>query len=252
MAIYMWREWWTPWANTVAYYPLNWDLNDYSGNNKNLTWTSITFTSWWPWQVWVFNGSTSTAYCQDDAFDFYWTAPFTLSIWIKPNVIPSHNIVIWTEQNSNVHDKEIELLSNWVIQFQMWNGTEFTATSPNNTLSLWAWQNLIASYNGSVMKLYKNWVEMASYNWGSSYNNNPTRLVLSRIAWVWTAFDWQMSNAIVENVWWAAQEVSDYYNLTKWDYWVQLLNMNNLNLNQTPIILWEINNNSWSWDVLTM
>ena len=207
------REW-TPWANTVAYYPLEKDTNDYSGNNRNLTNSWITFSD----GVWVFNGSTSTAYRQDDAFDFYWTAPFTLSIWVKPNVSPSYNIVIWMEQDSSYHDKEIELLSNWVIQFQMWNNNEYKATSASNTLSVWAWQNLIASYNGSVMKLYKNWVEIASYNWGSSYNNNPPRLVLSRISWIWTAFNWQMSNAIVEKMWWTAQEVLDYYNITKSNY----------------------------------
>jgi hypothetical protein len=27
-----------PWANTIAYYPLNWDINDHSSNGYNLSW----------------------------------------------------------------------------------------------------------------------------------------------------------------------------------------------------------------------
>lgn len=42
MAIYMWREWWTPWANTIAYYPLNGNALDYSWN-----WYNGTRQYWW-------------------------------------------------------------------------------------------------------------------------------------------------------------------------------------------------------------
>jgi hypothetical protein len=35
--IYLWEPWWSPGADTIAYYKFDWDLNDSSGNNKNLT-----------------------------------------------------------------------------------------------------------------------------------------------------------------------------------------------------------------------
>ena len=47
-AVYKWEDlvrWWKPWANTVAYYPLKEDANDYSGNNRNGTASNVNFTT---------------------------------------------------------------------------------------------------------------------------------------------------------------------------------------------------------------
>jgi hypothetical protein len=47
-AVYVWDTQiypagWKPWANTLAYYPLETDTKDYSWNNRNLTNSWITF-----------------------------------------------------------------------------------------------------------------------------------------------------------------------------------------------------------------
>lgn len=40
-----WESWWKPNANTLAYYPLDWSLNDESWNWLNLT------SSWLSWET---------------------------------------------------------------------------------------------------------------------------------------------------------------------------------------------------------
>lgn len=45
---------WTPWSNTLAYYPLATGTKDYSWNGRDGTNNWVTFSD----GVWVFNGSS--------------------------------------------------------------------------------------------------------------------------------------------------------------------------------------------------
>ena len=211
--IYIGEYGWKPWSNTLAYYPLNWDLNDYSGNWRNLSWT-WSFVSWWPWQV--FN--VTNVYSDDSAFDIYWTQAFTLCLRLKVTSMPSlYDSIMWTQQWSNpdTHDKEIDIWSWWVVNFQMWNGSEYLIQS-NTNISANQWYNIVATFDGSSRKLYINWVNVWSWSGWSSYNNNPPRLVFRRR---WDG-SYNISNAVVENIWWSTSDVWNFFTLTKWNYWL--------------------------------
>ena len=44
--VYEEHKWWKPWANTIAYYKFDWNLNDSSGNNRNLSMYTGSFSYW--------------------------------------------------------------------------------------------------------------------------------------------------------------------------------------------------------------
>ena len=64
------------------------------------------------------------------------------------------------------------------------------------------------------MTLYINWQQVKQVSAGSW-----TRLPYWAIVWA-NGSNWDMSNIIFENKARTAQEVSNYYNITKWKYWL--------------------------------
>ena len=204
---------WKPWANTLAYYTFNNTLNDSSWNNRNLTWT-WSFVGGWPWKVY----QVTSAYADDNVFNINWTNPFTLNIWVKFTQFPSSNDVVmwmWKSDNVGYHDKEIDIYSWWVVKAQMWDWSEYSLTS-NTNVSLDVWYNIVFVFTGSNRYLYINNNLVASGSWWSSRNLGENRL------WFRKSWDWQfqISNAILENIWWDTTAVSDYFNWTKAIYWI--------------------------------
>ncbi len=222
--------WWAPWANTLAYYPLNWDFNDYSGNNRNLTNSWVTFVSWWLWQVASF-ASGNNAYYQNNSL-FNTASPFTYNVWVNASSIPSwyyysvhpyYSVLVWWQDGSTItsHCKDLWLcLSNKAIGY-CWSWTDYMNWWTINTNTRY---NLVFTYDGNTSKvLYVNWIQVATETisaFSITYSNARITLSKSWNAYNTQPFVWQLSNVIVEDKVRAATEVSDYYNLTKWNYWL--------------------------------
>ena len=69
--------------------------------------------------------------------------------------------------------------------------------------------------------IYVNWVDAASWTGNASYNLADTNFWLfSANSWNNDYFYGNISNFIIEDKERTAQEVSDYFNQTKWDYWI--------------------------------
>ena len=220
------REW-KPWSNTIWYRPLNWDFNDYSGNNRNLTNSWVTFVSWLPWQVASF-ASWNNAYYQDNSL-FDYTSPFTYNVWVNADYIPNwyynsvhpyYSIVIWWQNWWNNKEHQSDLwLTLWSKVIWFYGGwTDYMNWWSINT---WIWYNLCFTFDWTNKALYVNWVNVANET-VSLYNPNYTnaRITLSKSGtWYQTSpYQWKMSNVIIENKIWNAQEISKYYNWTKWNY----------------------------------
>jgi hypothetical protein len=208
---------WKPWANTIAYYTFNNTLNDSSWNNRNLTWT-WSFVDGWPWKVY----QVTNAYCDDNAFNIYWTNPFTKCVWVRITQMPSSwsNTIMWVQAPNNwaVHNSDINIQNSQKIYCNMWDWDNNDHFIWSGTLSINTRYNVIFSFTWTQMRLYINNVLVDSYNWGSARSLSTTRLVFRRQASnQWNA-QFQVSNAVYENVWWGENEVGLFYNSTKSNY----------------------------------
>ena len=204
--------WYTPWANTIVYYPLTsttlW--NDQSWNNFNLTnWWGVAFGTY----GWVDCGYFTTKNCLKTSTGNIlnnWSSTFTWLAWMRfidagtwyPRIFTCSSqsngllvmqkdtlLVIW---NSGINSWITYQTWGWHLYAITWNYStgEFT-WYVDTTSSSWTW-------NGSS---YGSWLCI----WGT--NSTGTDI-----------FNWYMSNIIYENKIRTAEEISAYYNATKATY----------------------------------
>lgn len=205
---------WQPWANTVAYYPFNTDFNDYSWNWFDLTnnwWVAIESVGW-----------VTCANFKDQSP--YWLSRSTWNIitaW-PYTYLCRINRTWWWPYNPRIFWWNNEW---WMLYIVSWG--KYSVEYPN----YWwwipdsSWRHLICfTWNMSTWEFssYKDWSFIAS--WTSSVRWARTWLVIWTTEWNYSLSDdrfiWQMSNVIFENKQRTAQEISDYYDQTKWDYWI--------------------------------
>ena len=228
---------WTPWANTLAYYPLKEDVLDYSGNNRNWTNYWVTFSNW----LWVFNGSSYVS-----LWTWSWTniqTNMTISAWFKWNwswskdnmvVAKSQYYAPWTWYSNyafyviSIHEEDRYLMA-W-----FYNQSDFNAHPLNFRTTWWwsptlwpvtqsnKWYHIVITNDWTTKKAYINWTLVATE---TNTSTSSTQSVETRI---WSAvrynydsyFNWNISAVIFEDKTWSAQEVADYYNQTKSNYWL--------------------------------
>lgn len=208
MAIYMWREYYEPNENTVAYYPLNstTTVNDMSGNWYNLTnnW-SVTFNNLWAttWtQKYLSLGSLMGMPV--------WNSDRTISIWFNMNAFSyAANYVYAIGAFSSLQLVAMELYSSSTYVDYRNSSLLYSSSMPT-----WIWTNAVFTNNNWLQTLYIDWQQ----KWTSSVTLNTQNWILIW-KWQWNYyFDWKVSNLIIENKVRTAQEISDYYNQTKANY----------------------------------
>ncbi len=205
--------WWQPWANTIGYYPLKRDFADASGNGYDLT------TS---------NASISTAGWVDCAYyntgkAYNLSAPVgtvrTMSAWVYNIYQSDDRAIIWTWSSADNFYAMFLAVSNWKAQISDFHQVWLSWA----TLTQNVWHNIIAVNDNTSMKIYVDGV--LSNSWTHSYTTASTGIS------VWgkpfsDAYDnlnnciGYISEAIIEWVAWTDQEVADYFDLTKWNYWI--------------------------------
>jgi hypothetical protein len=241
--IYVWenlvRPVWKPWNNTIFYYPLETNINDYSWNNRNWTiqvWSLSYTTSWWTKNVAQFNWNTIFSIP-----NIAWTySTYTFNVWCKPtstNTWQEFFSNIWTGNTNNVYSN-----FNWTAYELGWWKRDFAFQyRPNgwsNTYQnlYWTvnrdintWYNVCIIWNSSWVKIYLNWTQIVSWNtnWTIVLNNHTNWQWWTHIWWRYdnnwqykNYLHWYLSEFIFENKTWSATEVSDYYNNSKFLYWL--------------------------------
>ena len=219
--VYKKKKWWKPWANTIAYYPLESDTNDYSWNWHNLSnWTVPTFTT-----SWSLSYATWSAKAYSNGFAMA-TDKFTVCYRIK--ITNTSQTGKWT----------FSLTWDWSFWKEFWwlYGTNYNpklnmyieCIAPNWQM-YWinptadTWYNFCLSYDRTAStpycKVYVNW---AYINWTTTSTVSWTNVQVN-LFWVGTgtnsaSANCSFSNFIIENRPRAAQEILDYYNITKWNY----------------------------------
>lgn len=208
-----WPEPRTPWANTLAYYPLNstTTVNDKSGNGYNLTNNGgVTFNSLWAtfssnkWLSWSNFAQMPTR-----------NSNRTYSIWFKQSSsIGTANYVFSMGSFVSLELVALSIYNNSNNAYiDYWNGSIALGYVP----TLNRWHNAVFTNDGNWQKLYIDGV----LKWTSTKTLATTNSV---ILWMGDAsqfyFNWGMSEFIVENKARTAQEVAYYYNQTKSTYWI--------------------------------
>ena len=207
-------DWWSPGENTLFYFPLKSDLLDYSWNNVSATW-------WWTvtYQAW------SGAYLSWELSINYSTQPtnFTISWYIKNRNSNDTIFAIWNAKLSwwyawfeiatNVKDivstnkiRAEVLKSSWAI----WK------TSYSATTTTWNHVCMVINWDNNTWYIY--------INWNLSWSNSISWYLKSTLNWFlnkrvdnqWMYF-WDI---ILESKVRTAQEVADYFNQTKSNYWI--------------------------------
>lgn len=212
-------EWkWKPWANTLAYYKFDWNLNDSSGNWHNLTnsWTISYSTS--PYAV---NLTTSSYLYFNNSDTFNHDRTYNTWAYITSRN-PNNSATVLFSQWTWATNSMIFCCIDYQWKLSMWfynDDSTWTITS-----SLNQWVNVCYTYNYATKtyKAYINWVKDIDGTKATQYS------IASWNLYVWALADnppfpnyrvqWKLSEFILENKARTAEEVSKYYNSTKWNY----------------------------------
>ena len=216
---------WHPSSDTIVWYKLETDTKDYSGNNRDATNNWVTFSD----GFWTFsttnNSSSQWPYIQYDNWLTWWFK--TISCWFYKTYSINWMLCVWDVSRN---------ISNWYIQLRTQNPNWFSIKSS----SVWNVDVTNGSYTVQFNKwhlftLTQNVANNVSWGWtlkiyldGNYYGTKSWHIDYRvYIIWSWKEsnnsyyynFPWKLSNFIIETKEWSAQDVTDYYNLTKWQYW---------------------------------
>ena len=220
---------WQPWANTIAYYPLTSEttVNDMSGNNRNLTnrWWVTFWTHYW---ISCANITWNSDSPHQNSKYLYWDVTWfptwawqrTYNFWMyQDNQATSQNAMYIAQWTAGMNKMVVVLQwrdfswNVWLTSYWYWSGV----TSP----IIWEWHNIIITYSWSKFSYYVNGEE--KINWVHTVDTSSSLVSIwwtSQEANTWSSFNWCFSSLILEDKERTAQEVANYYNLTKSNYWI--------------------------------
>ena len=214
--VYKKKKWWKPWANTVAYFPLKTDLLDHWPNEYSMTnlW-GVTISDW----AWYFNWSSRLYKTDISSWLPLSTNPKTISLWVKQISWVTH-CWFWRMYTTYNNQSFTLCMVSWKLGFSTWWWGYDYASSITPSSSQWYY--CVASYDWTTWKHYVNWTQVNS--WTLSTNTSWTTLCLwassDTRSWYENYFKWYLSEVIIENKARTAEEISDYYNQTKSNYWL--------------------------------
>lgn len=207
MWVYIWTDEWTPWANTIAYYPLNSTdtVNDKSGNNRNLTSSTLSFGTY----QWVNCAYGNQAIATLSASLGTFTT-MTLSIYAYNwNSSDRYFCSVWGNWNLDITSHKATYYYNSWYNFNL---NDYKQGSRQHLCAVFKNRSVYLYQNGSLIS--SGWV-----NWD---------IVITYWFWVWTNCNWGapssqrligwVSNFIIENKARSQAEITAYYNSTKANY----------------------------------
>lgn len=210
-----WWGGWQPWANTVAYYPLDTDFTDWSWNSRDLTNTWATITT----QGWVacayFDGSS---YADYNGYSLSNTGRTILWWCYIPNDNTTKAFVHISNYNKLHPTGSLGLLLNWTTIIV----SDWVANYNNGTFTPNQWFLLTITQAWASEILYINWVQVSTKSdYPSEWDAPDGWCLWAKFCSIYTEkLTWYLSNVILEDKERTAQEISDYFDLTKSAYWV--------------------------------
>lgn len=213
--------WWQPWANTVLYYDF-----------EHTSWTTETDLAW-NYNGTYQNGSPTiwTLASWKKYFDTEWTNCLNTNNTLSTLNYDNSTVCLWF--NLQAGNKSFFGQERWWVQWWTifgenynWNNS-FCLGSDSNSRSVASstdtWYNVVIVNDGIKTTLYSNWQQVSQKNmtssiwnkyfhvgWAANYSPTSPQTVPSNNIW-----DTFFGSIIIENKARTAQEVSDYYDLTK-------------------------------------
>ena len=212
---------WQPWANTVAYRPLNstTTVNDQSWNNYNLTQTWGSFGTYSGVDC-FYNGWSTTGYFNLTSAPLIpsGNASRTISLWTNFSSLWSRYVLSYWSQNGTWRGLNLQTTSSYSFVNIIWK----TLRWPNISIGVRYLHTITTEWN--EIKYYVNWVLQAT-NTDTTINTNaitsslPFRLMRVNNS-TSTSYQtrWYLSEVIIENKARTEQEIQDYYNQIKSNY----------------------------------
>jgi hypothetical protein len=222
-------EVWTPWANTIAYFPFTsvTTVNDMKGSGTayNLTNNWCSFWTHWGVDSLLLSWTGNTDHIlTGDMWDIS-AYSHTINIWAYATGITNSNwwILFRWEWNDNYKwGAEIISRPSYIRYAYWWDDLDST-----NSYSTGGWHNIVAIFDKSSSKQYLYIDGQAIGNRTTTY----THSLRNNNFYVWAGYNyynpsavarwnWYLSELIVENRIWNADEIQAYYNSTKSNYWL--------------------------------
>lgn len=212
---------WTPGENTVAYLPLDWDTSFEWVISWVTSWSDISWeTIQWSLKWIKFKWNSNSYLLINGAPEL--NTDFTFNLWCKLDSLSDVILVDrWTSTSTNCNLHYI-IRSSWHTADLWFYSNDCAWTTALNT---WTWYNLCATYNYNTreQKVYINW----TLDWSRTWSWNPSFWTWDMSLWWnkvvsnnWNRVNGIMSNFIRENKVRTIDEISSYYNKTKWNYWL--------------------------------
>lgn len=192
-----------------------WTYYDQTGNWNNWTPTNVTDSAVGLNNVMSFNWTSSLVSINDSP-----SLDITSEIYLSTRV---NTTKLWTQylivkRTANVNDG-YELAFSWswkaFVRFNQnsqWN--TYRLDSLTNYDTSWKWEKWEATYDWSIIKIYRNWVLDNSVNATFTIWTNNTALQLWKNTWGWY-LQWQMCNPVVYNKSFTENEIQQWYYSSK-------------------------------------
>lgn len=211
---------WKPWSNTLAYRPINetTTTTDQSWNNYGLrrSWT-ITYDS--------ISASTdgSSYFTQTNGRIYELASVSQLTVSLRYRFTTAWS---WDVKTIYFMGSMTSVARRFHLYREVWgklvlsNGSnvcEYSSLSANTRY------NITLTWDGTTTTMYLNWssVSAGTNSYEKTYWNTIYLFRTSRSSSPLPDVSWsKLSNVIIENRAWDSAEVSKYYNLTKWIYWL--------------------------------
>lgn len=213
-----WRK---PDSNTIAYYTLNWTLNDSSWNDRHLNlmfWTASywTLNNWK--QYWSFNATWTRSWWRwwqtNSKINVSWN--ITVSYWWRFNWNVSRIRDIITNRDNDWFKRMDNITTGWNILFH-WN-QRYTSS---NTITDNERHNIVCVVENWTLKIYIDTVLDSSKSY--TYWSNSAYLSLWYSWQSWSNIDerlkWDVADIIIQSNSRNLETITAYFNKTKSKFW---------------------------------
>lgn len=213
------KKWRTPWPNTVAYYKMNWDATDSSGNGRNGTASNVSWVSGKMWNAGSFNGTSSSIAIGNLTSAFSTEA--TIVMWVKlNNATPSTDTKTGIMKLSSNVDTFHYPYTDGKIYCNTFRSARVDSITPSWTVTRSDWHMLTISTKpwANGWNLYQNDSLISTTTGESSISLTTTSEIWhNTVSYSPYNFyiDWLIDEVIIENKYRDSTAVSDYYNTSK-------------------------------------